>query len=150
MEYNIIVCTNGFVFIGVVEEQEYEIIVTNCYNVRKYGTDEGIGQLALSGATPNTILDFCGIIRINKTHLIYKIVEKIATLIQYSDDSNISLGCTLARYNINHIEIISDGDGYGDGYGNGNGYGDGNGNGYGDGDGYGYGYGNGYGNGDGD
>lgn len=55
----ILVLTQGFVLIGDVEQMPDYLFVrlTNASVIRRWGTTEGLGQIALKGATTNTILD---------------------------------------------------------------------------------------------
>lgn len=53
----IIVLDAGYVFVGHVTETEHHYTIGAGYNVRRYGTDAGLGQLALEGKRPETVLD---------------------------------------------------------------------------------------------
>jgi hypothetical protein len=53
----ILIITNGFVFMGDVKDVEGGVYVTDLQNIRRYGTERGIGQIAMSGPTKDTILD---------------------------------------------------------------------------------------------
>jgi uncharacterized protein (TIGR02996 family) len=59
----ILVCDNGFVLVGEVSPDPGDHLraaVTKCAVVRRFGTDRGLGQLALEGPRPNTTLDPTG------------------------------------------------------------------------------------------
>lgn len=60
----IIVLSNGFVFVGdwVLPADGRPAYATNCFNIRRFGTTAGMGQLALTGPTSETVLDPCGIL----------------------------------------------------------------------------------------
>lgn len=55
MNYSILIAPNGFVFAGQYDSLTQEL--TDAYIVRRWGTTQGLGELALKGPLPNTILD---------------------------------------------------------------------------------------------
>jgi hypothetical protein len=58
--FQIVVCDRGFVYSGqTVIAGEYAVI-TGGKNIRKWGTTKGLGQLAESGPTGDTVLDPVG------------------------------------------------------------------------------------------
>jgi hypothetical protein len=61
---NIIVLTNGFVYVGDVTVTEKWITVTNATNIRRWGTTKGLGELC-AGPTSSTHLDKTGTLKIN-------------------------------------------------------------------------------------
>jgi|ERR1035441_52476 hypothetical protein len=55
----ITVLDRGFVYVGnTVVEGEF-VRIYNARNIRKWGTTKGLGEIAESGPTPNTIMDKC-------------------------------------------------------------------------------------------
>jgi hypothetical protein len=56
----IVVIDAGWVLLGDVDEHPDRIIINNASVVRVWGTTKGLGELALTGPTCNTILDPCG------------------------------------------------------------------------------------------
>tara|TARA_R110000824_G_scaffold69785_4_gene179594 strand:- start:29 stop:442 length:414 start_codon:yes stop_codon:yes gene_type:complete len=64
--YKIVVCQRGFVYAGNVEFRGDYIIITDAVNLRVWGTTNGLGQLALFGATPETRADSCGTVRVHE------------------------------------------------------------------------------------
>jgi len=61
--YIILVVTQGFVYTGNVESlDEGHIVVNQAFNIRQWGTDKGLGQLAVEGKQSGTVLDDCGIV----------------------------------------------------------------------------------------
>lgn len=56
---NIYVMTNGFVVCGEPQEARTTatIVLDNCGVIRRYGTQQGLGQLAASGPLPETVID---------------------------------------------------------------------------------------------
>jgi hypothetical protein len=55
----IVVLDNGFIFIGEVMIGSGWGSIYNGYNVRKYGTRDGLPQLANAGEQAETVLDKC-------------------------------------------------------------------------------------------
>lgn len=59
----IFVCDRGFVLVGDASAHPTDwqrVIVNHCATVRQWGTTRGLGQLALEGPQPETILDYEG------------------------------------------------------------------------------------------
>ena len=64
MTNTIVVLTSGFVFVGECSPPKNGWLeVTNTYNIRQYGTTKGLGQLAVEGIQPSTVLDQVGVLR---------------------------------------------------------------------------------------
>jgi hypothetical protein len=61
-DIRIIALSERFVFIGDYHEAKdgRPAYVTDCYNIRQWGTTAGLGEIALKGPTENTVLDACG------------------------------------------------------------------------------------------
>ena len=75
MKKVIAIATGGFVWIGVVKsDTDTHLVLDDAYNVRKFGTTNGLGQIAVEGPTKDTVLDACGIVEINKVALIATIL----------------------------------------------------------------------------
>jgi hypothetical protein len=55
--FGIAIVDHGFVYVGELEIDGKWCVVRNGHNIRRWGTTEGIGQLALDGPQPETILD---------------------------------------------------------------------------------------------
>ena len=53
----IIVLDKGFVFHGDLVVEDGWFTIFNGHNIRRYGTERGLGQLALTGPTKDTALD---------------------------------------------------------------------------------------------
>lgn len=68
----IVVLDRDFVFIGRIThlEDEQRTIIDDAKNIRKWGTDKGLGQLR-DGPRPETILDECGTITVPDRSLIF-------------------------------------------------------------------------------
>lgn len=65
MKRVIVVGTYGWVFSGYADtEFGFDVSLERACVVRKWGTTKGLGQLALSGPTNETVLDECGTVRV--------------------------------------------------------------------------------------
>ncbi len=62
--FAIVVADRGFVFAGDVNISDDWCIITDCKNVRRWGTTGGLGELAEKGPLENTKLDDYGTVRI--------------------------------------------------------------------------------------
>jgi hypothetical protein len=70
----IVVITNGFVFIGdVMDENDKYLRIENASCIRTWGTTNGLGQLALTGPTAQTVLDPAGVVEVAWPAVIMKI-----------------------------------------------------------------------------
>lgn len=57
----IVVLTSGWVFLGVWHPSMdgAPAFLTDAFNVRRWGTAAGLGQLAMTGPTKDTVMDAC-------------------------------------------------------------------------------------------
>lgn len=62
--FAIVVCDRGFVYVGDIEYTEQFCLVKNAYNIRYWGTERGLGELALEGNKEKTKLDKVGTVRV--------------------------------------------------------------------------------------
>ena len=53
----IVILQRGWVFVGRYSQQGSNCKLEKGYNVRKWGTTKGLGEIALSGPTKDTVLD---------------------------------------------------------------------------------------------
>ncbi len=60
----IVVCDRGFVYVGQITMDEVFCIITKAHNIRYWGTERGLGQLAQDGPTEKTKLDPVGVVRV--------------------------------------------------------------------------------------
>jgi hypothetical protein len=60
---NIVILDRGLVWVGDVEISGDWVIITNAKNVRRWGTTQGLGELAANGPQPQTKLDMGGTIK---------------------------------------------------------------------------------------
>ena len=62
-EVRIIVADRGWVFVGnCTDEENGDVTIRNCKNIRQWGTSRGLGEL-VNGPTKNTVLDDYGAVR---------------------------------------------------------------------------------------
>lgn len=59
----ILVLQRGWIFIGDLAKDGEEVVLSNAKNIQRWGTTDGLGQLALSGPTPDTVLKDAGTVR---------------------------------------------------------------------------------------
>lgn len=64
--YRIIIAERGWVYVGRAAREGDQLVISDCYNVRNWGTSRGLGELALEGPKDGkTILDYYGTVRIH-------------------------------------------------------------------------------------
>ncbi len=61
--YAIVVLDRGFVYVGQVAHDGEWCVISDARNVRYWGTERGLGQLALEGPTEKTRMDAVGTVR---------------------------------------------------------------------------------------
>lgn len=60
----------GWVLTGFEKSRNFdELHITDAACIRRWGTTDGLGQLALHGPTSDTVLDLCGEVHINPKHI---------------------------------------------------------------------------------
>lgn len=69
----IVVATAGHVLIGEPKQTPHGIELQDAAVIRVYGTTRGLGQIALSGPTTDTILDAAGTVFI-PTHAVIMVI----------------------------------------------------------------------------
>ncbi len=69
----IVVLTNRWVLAGYIEdEKENELVLSKPVCIRRWGTTQGLGELARGGPTKETILDPYGDrVRLNREHVMH-------------------------------------------------------------------------------
>ena len=67
--FGIYVIDRGFVYVGKWDPVRQ--CLTQASNIRRWGTTKGLGQLALYGPTPNTVLDQCGNVYLNRSAVLH-------------------------------------------------------------------------------
>ncbi len=66
----IVVIDKGFVHVGDCSMQDGLLCIDNCKNIRKWGTEKGLGQL-ITGPTPNTVADECGTVLVPIARVVF-------------------------------------------------------------------------------
>lgn len=61
--FGIVVLDRGFVYVGSVCIDGDWCVISDARNIRYWGTERGLGQLALEGPTSKTKLDVVGTVR---------------------------------------------------------------------------------------
>lgn len=69
----ICVLHRGWVLIGNLDREGDEYFLTNAFVIRRWGTSEGLGELAMKGPLPETKLDKMPLVRFHKEQLIMTI-----------------------------------------------------------------------------
>ena len=62
--FGIAVLDRGFVYVGDIADDGEWCVITSAKNIRYWGTERGLGQLALEGPTEKTKLDAAGTVRV--------------------------------------------------------------------------------------
>ena len=62
--YGIVVADRGFIYTGNINHDGDWCVVTNAQNIRRWGTSQGLGELAANGPQAETKLDAYGTVRI--------------------------------------------------------------------------------------
>ena len=60
MKKQIVIINSGWVVIGNVTRNEIDTVIEDASVIRTWGTEHGLGQIALQGPTKDTILDYAG------------------------------------------------------------------------------------------
>lgn len=67
----ICVLERGWVLVGNLQAEGDEFILSNAFVIRRWGTSEGIGELAIKGPLENTKLDKTPLVRFHKSQMIF-------------------------------------------------------------------------------
>lgn len=81
----IAVLDRGFVYAGYCSLDGDILTIADAHNIRRWGTSNGLGELALNGPLPNTKIDKAGTVRAPKSsvvHLIDLPAEKWASVLK--------------------------------------------------------------------
>ena len=62
----IAILQRGWIVIGEYSEEGNECVLDNASVIRRWGTTEGLGELAHKGKQSETVLDKTGVVRFNK------------------------------------------------------------------------------------
>ena len=69
----ICVLERGWVLVGQLEKDGDEYLLINGNVIRRWGTTEGLGELAIKGPLSETKLDKVPLVKFNKSQLIFTI-----------------------------------------------------------------------------
>jgi hypothetical protein len=61
--WNIVILDRGFVYVGFATIEGDWVLVREAQNIRRWGTQQGLVQLAKEGPQSNTVLDPAGVVR---------------------------------------------------------------------------------------
>lgn len=70
MEKVIIIAQRGWVFLGDMTQEDSEVTLSNASCIRRWGTTKGLGQLAIDGPQPNTVLDPVGKVKFHELAIV--------------------------------------------------------------------------------
>lgn len=70
----IVVLDRGWVYVGHPRVEGDNLVIEHAKNIRRWGTTKGLGQLAMEGAQPNTVLDEAGTVIASRRAVIHSIV----------------------------------------------------------------------------
>jgi hypothetical protein len=62
---HVVVAPERWNYIGYVTREGEWLVIRQCYNIRRWGTTAGLGQLCLTGPTEATVLDKFGVTRVH-------------------------------------------------------------------------------------
>lgn len=65
MAYQIVVAERGWIYAGDVSRDGDMVVISRCFNIRRWGTTKGLGELAFEGPRDETQLDPYGTVRIH-------------------------------------------------------------------------------------
>ena len=63
--WQVVIADRGWVYVGKLAREGDQVVLTDCHNVRRWGTVGGLGELALQGPREATVLDYYGTVRIH-------------------------------------------------------------------------------------
>lgn len=72
----IVVVQAGWVFVGTrvpPTQPSDDVLYTDAATIRRWGSTNGLGELAMRGATNTTELDPCGMVRIKQHAILFEI-----------------------------------------------------------------------------
>lgn len=58
--WNIVIAGHGWVYVGKTTREGDQVVIRDCFNIRRWGTTAGLGELARNGPTASTQLDEYG------------------------------------------------------------------------------------------
>ncbi len=73
-DVRLLILHRGWIVVGRVSTDGENVVARNASVVRKWGTSRGLGQIAIDGPTPKTVLDPCGTFIVHKMAIVGQIV----------------------------------------------------------------------------
>jgi hypothetical protein len=73
MSKELVVCFERWHLIGDVTETKQGVTLTNASVIRYWGTTKGLGEIACSGVTKKTILDYTGTVVVPSASIVMRI-----------------------------------------------------------------------------
>lgn len=73
MKKQIIIAQRGWVFIGDISQTGSKITISNCQNIRRWGTKNGLGELAAKGPQDATTTDDYGTVELHELSIVARI-----------------------------------------------------------------------------
>lgn len=73
--WNIVIALSGWVYVGKPQREGDLLVIRDCYNIRRWGTTGGLGELALEGPKGETQLDHYGTVKLHVLGLAGGLVE---------------------------------------------------------------------------
>jgi hypothetical protein len=73
--WNIVIAGQGWVYIGETSREGDQVVIRNCFNIRRWGTKAGLGELAHNGPTGNSELDYYGTVRVHVLAIVGGTIE---------------------------------------------------------------------------
>tara|TARA_R110000822_G_scaffold261308_1_gene385966 strand:- start:10 stop:336 length:327 start_codon:yes stop_codon:yes gene_type:complete len=67
----IVVLNRGWIVVGNVSESGDKTVIQNAAVIRRWGTANGLGELAMKGKLPDTILDACPDITTDTSNVVF-------------------------------------------------------------------------------
>lgn len=72
-DLKIVVLDRGFVVVGNVSFQEEYVVIDRCSCIRRWGTTQGLGEIAFNGPTSKTTLDKQPLTTVHKLQVVQMI-----------------------------------------------------------------------------
>ena len=70
---SILILQRGWVFVGELSRDGEEFVLSNAQNIHRWGTTDGLGQLALTGPTSTTVLKPAGTVRCHQLTVVARL-----------------------------------------------------------------------------
>ena len=64
-EWQIIIAERGWIYVGRIGRDGDRVVIRDAQNIRRWGTEKGLGELAVLGPKSETILDPYGTVRVH-------------------------------------------------------------------------------------